>query len=144
MSLVQIISDDERFELPIGDSVLVWRRVTRLKMREIEKRRTEMKFRPGGVQVPIVDDGKVTDDLLDYCIVNWRGVVDSAGNEIPCDRGHKLLLPLPVLTTVMTVCVQQMTTWPGQEEKSADPLAPSGDGSASGSISPSSPAETAG
>lgn len=143
MGFIQIVEDDESFELTFDDSVLVCRRVSRQKAREIEKRHTTTKFRPGGVQVPVADEENVADDLLDYCIVDWRGVVDSRGNAIPCERQYKLLLPPSVLNELMTACVQQITTQPEAKEKSADPLKPSGGGSASGSISRTSPAGTA-
>lgn len=144
MSFIQIIEDDERFELAFNDSALLCRRVSRQKVREIERRHTRMRFRPGGVQAPVVDDEQVADDLLDYCIVDWHGVVDSRGEAVLCERKYKLLLPPSVLNEVMTACVQQVTARTEAKEKGADPLTPSGGGSASGSTSPTSPARAAG
>lgn len=39
-----------------------------------------------------VDDDKQTDLLWDYIIVAWEGLLDKAGNNIPCTPENKTLL----------------------------------------------------
>ena len=131
MSLIQIVTQDERFDVPFGEAVLVCRRVGRLKQREIEKRHTTTAFRQPGVEVPVMDIQLVEDDLLDYAIVEWRGVVDPADNEVPCNRAHKIALPQPAAQGVLVICSSQLTTRLEKKEDDPDPLPPSGDGSAS-------------
>jgi hypothetical protein len=105
MGKLQIIDEEERFEVPFEESVLICRRLSRRMMREIEARHTKMRWRPGGVQAPEVEQPKVEEDWIDHCIVGWRGVVGRDGEDVPCERAYKLLLPPAVLNRVISRCL---------------------------------------
>ena len=126
MGRLQIIDEEEHFEVPFEESVLICRRLSRRVMRDIEARHTKMRWRPGGVQAPEVDQPGVEEDWIDYCIVDWRGVVGRDGEEVPCERAYKLLLPPAVLNRVISRCLL------GSSSKEEAPLGNSESGSGSG------------
>lgn len=43
---------------------------------------------------PSPDAAAILDDLIDYCLIDWTGIVFD-GEPVPCDRRHKLLLDAP-------------------------------------------------
>ena len=99
MGKVQIISREEAFEVQVGDSVFVLRRLTRDVLAESRRRhtRTVAPDEPGGTPRDEVDGEAVNDDIVDYVIQAWRGVSDHRGAEVDCTRENKLALPGTVL-----------------------------------------------
>ncbi len=126
MGKLQIIDEDEQFEVPFEESVLICRRLSRRVMREIETRHTQTRWQPGGVQTPEVDQKGVEEDWIDHCIVDWKGVVGKEEEEIPCERAYKFLLPPSVLNRVVSRCLL------GVSSKEENPLGNSEGGSGSG------------
>ncbi len=74
------------------DTFYTIRRLTLDKHREITKKHTK----PGTYRRPEGkrDDEAIQDDLFDYVLESWRGVV-KAGGPAPCDWDHKQLLDVP-------------------------------------------------
>lgn len=53
------------------------------------------------------EQGKaVIDDLLDYCLIGWSGVVDN-GSQVPCERENKLALPRPVKISLVEFALME-------------------------------------
>ena len=74
------------------DTFYTVRRLTLEKHREITKRHTK----PGNFRRPEGkrNDEAIQDDLFDYVLENWRGVIKD-GQPAPCDWDHKSLLDVP-------------------------------------------------
>ena len=64
-------------------------------LEEIDKKCTKKKveYKRGQRFETIDDDQKLRSELLwDYVIIDWEGVEDIEGNEIPCNKDNKILL----------------------------------------------------
>jgi hypothetical protein len=86
-----------------GDSETTYtlRRLTRAQHREIQKQNTEKVINKRTHQrEDQVDWAGVTDDLVDFVLVGWDGVV-IRGGPAPCDRHHKLLLDNPTTEAIL-------------------------------------------
>ena len=60
--------------------------------RAIVKRNTKQVIdRASHQKVPMTDYGAVNDDVLDFILVEWRGVL-FRGEPVPCERVHKVKL----------------------------------------------------
>ncbi len=95
---IRLIDADERFEIEIEETRFVYRRLTRMKQRLLEKEhstRGDIDFEAFGYAV------------LDHCLLDWGqitngdgtahgGVVDAEGNEIPFNAAYIEALPTPV------------------------------------------------
>jgi hypothetical protein len=68
--------------------------LTTAKHREIQRANTKKVANRARGMEDYTDWPKVVDDLVDYVIVAWAGVVDK-GEPAPCDREHKLRLDAP-------------------------------------------------
>jgi hypothetical protein len=85
----QILQDGDK------ETVYTLRRLTREKHREIVKANTERVINKRTHQrEERTDWAAVTDDLIDYVLVAWSGVLYQ-GQPAPCDREHKMLLDAP-------------------------------------------------
>lgn len=77
--------------VPNGDPDVVYtvRRLTLEKRREIIRRHTKA----GNYRRPEskIDEDAIADDLFDYVLVSWRGVLKD-GADAPCDWPHKALI----------------------------------------------------
>jgi hypothetical protein len=85
------------------------------KARTITKAHTGEKFNVKTRRAePVVDDETLQDALVDYCLVNWEGIVDG-DVPVPCTLGNKLKLPGPIQSAIIrrasagTVSVQAPT-----------------------------------
>ena len=80
--------------VPDGDKETVYkiRHITIEKNREVVKRHTrKVPNRRTHTQDSVTDYEAVGDELLDYVLVDWSGVV-SDGTPLPCTTDNKLLL----------------------------------------------------
>jgi hypothetical protein len=83
------------------DTAYTLRRLTRAKYREVQKQNTEKVVNKRTHQREDQTDwAAMTDDLLDYTIVGWTGVV-IGGVAAPCDRHHKMLLDAPTVDAIL-------------------------------------------
>ncbi len=88
---IQIIDPEERFSLHLDGAELFLRRLDSATQRAIERRHQAGRERAA-----------VTDDVLDYVIQDWRGVLSPLGGaEVPCTRDNKLKLPSAVKLKVL-------------------------------------------
>jgi hypothetical protein len=88
------IKDSELEDISDGDpaTVYVIRQIPPAMNRQIAKRHTTTPInRRSGQRETVVDQLAVFDDLLDYALVNWRGI-QHKGQDVPCTRDFKLLL----------------------------------------------------
>jgi hypothetical protein len=95
MSLRFESAKDEQFEvcdadlIEGGDKDVIYtlRPLTAAKIREFhEIARREARTKRGGE----VDEVKLTEDQLDYILVDWKGVEFLDGKPMPCERVYKL------------------------------------------------------
>jgi len=106
MSFIEIVEEEETFELKIGKSTLTLRRFDTEVYRKIEARHTKKQknFRQGG-WIKEVDDFAVNEDLLDYMIVGWKDVKSPiTGEDVPCSREMKIKLPSSVKIEIIEAC----------------------------------------
>lgn len=86
-----------------GDSETIYtlRRLTREKHREIQRRNTEQVInKRTHAREDKTDWAAVTDDLVDYVIAGWSGVL-FRGQPAPCTRAHKMLLDAPTTDAIL-------------------------------------------
>jgi hypothetical protein len=82
-----------RFPIPNTDSVLYLRRIRRQTLNRIVK---------SNVRVTTVNWQGALDDLADYAIVRWRGIVTGDGNGVlKCNRESKESLPIGLKVDVV-------------------------------------------
>lgn len=106
MAFIEIVEGQETFELEIGDSALTLRRFDSEVYKRIEKKHTkkEKNYRTGQV-IRDVDEYAVNLDLLDYMIVDWRGVKSpTTGEDVPCTKEIKQKLPGSVKMRITEAC----------------------------------------
>lgn len=120
MAFIEIVEDQETFELEIGDSVLTLRRFDSEVYKKIEKKHTkrEKNYRTGQV-IKDVDEYAVNLDLLDYMIIDWRGIKSpTTGEDVPCTKEVKQKLPGSVKIQITEACdSDSITTFIGAEKK---------------------------
>ena len=103
---IEIIEDQETFELEIGESAFTLRRFDSETYRKIEKKHTkrEKNLRTGQI-FREVDEYAVNEDLMDYMIVGWRGIKSpTTGNDVPCTKEMKNKLPGSVKVQIIDAC----------------------------------------
>lgn len=91
------VKDSELDDVKDGDAdtVYVVRQIPPAVNKEIGKRHTTTPInRQSGQRDRVIDHAAFMDDLLDYALVDWRGIL-LKGNPVPCVREHKLLLDMP-------------------------------------------------
>ena len=49
----------------------------------------------------VIDTDAVVDDIYDYVLLDWRGVVDAAGTPVPCDSATKRGLGTVIRTALL-------------------------------------------
>ena len=106
MGFIEIVEDQETFELPIGESTLTLRRFDTSIFKDIEKRHTtkSKNLRQGG-WIKEIDEYAVNEDLLDYMIVDWKNIKSPISHEdVPCDKEMKNKLPSSVKVQVIEAC----------------------------------------
>lgn len=74
-------------EAPDPDVIYRLRKISPARNKAVIKAHTDDRRR-GGAQV--VDQLAVIDDLVDYALTAWTGVVDGEGAPAPCTRENKL------------------------------------------------------
>jgi len=121
MGFIEIVEEEETFELKRGESTLTLRRFDSEVYRKIESRHTKKQknFRQGG-WIKEVDDFAVNEDLLDYMIVDWKNVKSpNTHEEVPCIRENKLKLPSSVKVEIIEACDSDSISGKGDEKKTA-------------------------
>jgi len=99
---LELLDENDRIEVkdseledvndPDQDAAYTLRPISTTKQREITKRHTDHVLnRHTGRKEPKVDGDKVADDLLDFALVSWSGIVHK-GKSLPCEREYKLQL----------------------------------------------------
>jgi len=96
------LNDEERAQWVDNDEGLYnWRRQTRLSMREFVRQNTKKVPNKRTHQMDDKTDWEaVSDDLLDYIITAWSGIV-AKGQALECVRVNKLLLDGPRKTAIL-------------------------------------------
>lgn len=88
---IQIIDPEERFVLTVEGAELHVRRLDSDSLVAIERRLG-----------PAAGRKEVNEEVLDYVLVDWRGVESPLGGaEVPCTRENKLRLPAAVKAKVL-------------------------------------------
>lgn len=88
---IQIIDPEERFTLHLEGAQIFLRRLDSNSQRAMERRHQGADQR-----------ASMTDDVLDYVILDWQGVMSPLGGaEVPCTRDNKLRLPSAVKLKVL-------------------------------------------
>ena len=90
----------------------------RCRVRKVEVRGTPptrfetLDFKPGGEE-------KEFEMTWDYCIVDWKGVVNHEGKEIPCNPENKvkLMKGSPRFSSFITKCARKLNTALDQYEE---------------------------
>lgn len=114
---IEIVEDQETFELEMGDSRFVLRRFDSDVYRKIEKKHTikNKNHRTGQIFTEI-DEYAVNDDLLDYMIVDWSGIKSpTTSSDVPCTKEMKSKLPGSVKVKIIEACDADSIT--GGEQK---------------------------
>jgi len=99
MGFITIVTDDETFDFPVGDSTFTLRRVPDDLARRTFKRHTP-RAKPG--REPETDFFGVTNDVLEYAITGWSNIKQPVTKEdVPCTAENKLRLPATVKADIM-------------------------------------------
>ena len=103
MPKIDLISRDEAFEIGDEDCRFVLRRLDPNVIRESRQRHTRRLEAEGPGQPPReeIDEAEVDKDLLDYIVQDWKGVLGPDGQEAPCTRENKYLLPPSVKAQIL-------------------------------------------
>lgn len=99
---LELLTEDDRITVkdtdlesvsdPDKDAYYVLRPLTPEKSRALRKSHTTYVInKRTHAKEPQVDDDAFADDLIDYVLVDWGGMV-SKGQPLPCDRAYKLRL----------------------------------------------------
>lgn len=106
-----LLTTDDRIEvrdselgLPDGDpeTVYILRPLLTETHREIVKKHTTYVLNKVTHQKePQVNTDAVVDEIYDYVLVDWRGVVDAAGKAAPCDGATKRGLGTVIRTALL-------------------------------------------
>ena len=122
MSFIEIIEDQETFELAIGESSFTLRRFDSQIYKDIEKRHTtRTKNLKQGGWIKEVDDYAVNEDLLDYMITGWKNIKSPlTGDDVECIKAMKNKLPGSVKVQIIEACDADSISSPkasGEEKK---------------------------
>jgi hypothetical protein len=84
--------------------------------RAIYKKHTVQQFdRRNHRKIDDTNQEAVSNELLDVCLIGWKGVVDR-GQPVPCIAENKLILPTQIQAAIVDVAQQGRVT---PEEKAA-------------------------
>ena len=110
MGFITIIQPDETFThvptLPDGsksDASFTLRVLADDQIKALRKRHTKTEW-ANGQRLQNVDGAALANDMIDAALVSWRGVKDSKGTELPCERAFKLLLPERLQVEIVRLC----------------------------------------
>ena len=112
MAFIEIVEDQETFELEIGDSGLTLRRFDSEIYRRIEKKhtKTNKNYRTGQM-IKDTDEYAINIDLLDYMVVGWKGVKSpTTGEDVPCTKEMKAKLPGSIKIQITEACDSESIT----------------------------------
>jgi len=117
---IEIVEEEEKFELPIGESVFELRRFGSDVYRRIEKKHTTKKKNTRtGLFVEEKDEYAINADLLDYMITGWRNIKSPVtGEDVPCEKAVKQKLPGVVKVQIVEACDADSITREDQKKKS--------------------------
>lgn len=122
MGFIEIVEEQETFELKIGESMLTLRRFDSKVYRDFEKDHTTNKknYRTGDISKE-VDEYAVNLDLLDFMIISWKNVKSpTTGEDVSCDKKTKAKLPGSVKMRITEACdSDSITTEKKTEPKSS-------------------------
>lgn len=113
------VPDSELNDVQDGDPGTVYtiRQIAPQMNRQIAKTHTTQPInRRTGARETVVDHVALVDDLLDYALVGWRGIL-LKGVDAPCSREHKLLLDMPRKLALLAVAGLNRTA-PEDRERS--------------------------
>jgi hypothetical protein len=97
------VAETDLPEIPEPDEAVSYqlRELTTSKWREIRKLNTTMKpNKQTRTMEPVLNDEGFSDDLVDYVIIGWKGIVDR-GAEAPCTRETKQRLDGPIKSALV-------------------------------------------
>jgi len=112
MSFIEIVEEGENFDLEIGDSTLHLRRFDSELYKRIEKKHSKKeKNLRTGQWIKDVDEYAVNEDLLDYMIVDWKGIKSpGTGEDVPCIKENKIRLPGTIKVRIIEACDAESIT----------------------------------
>ena len=123
MGFIEIVEEEETFELKRGESTLTLRRFDTEFYRKIENRHTKKQknFRQGG-WIKEVDDFAINEDLLDYMVVGWKDVKSPiTGQDVSCTREMKIKLPSSVKLEIIEACDSDNITSAAEKKTAPKP-----------------------
>lgn len=75
------------------DVVYICRELTTTKWRELQRQHTRKVLNKATKQMENVTDNEAfSDAIVDYVLMDWRGIVERGGAAAPCTTGNKLRL----------------------------------------------------
>jgi hypothetical protein len=95
-NFIEIVTEDERNEYHFGDATIGYRRFNSDVFERLRKKRTQQRGfdRRTGQPRMETDEVELNKDLLDYLIIDWKGVINPVTKEpVPCNRDTKCKLP---------------------------------------------------
>lgn len=101
---IEIVSEDEKNVLAIGDSKIFYRRFDSEVFNKIQKKWTVVKGtdRRTGQPKRESDDKAINDELLDWLITGWENIKHPVtGADVACTKENKLKLPSGVKTQLI-------------------------------------------
>lgn len=118
------VSDEKLEDVQGGDpeTVYVYRQIPPHVNRQLSKQHTTYPInRRTGQRETVVDHLSLLDDLLDYALIGWRGILHK-GQSVPCEREYKVLLDYPRKTALLQLAGMNRTA-PEDREESFRPTA---------------------
>ena len=110
MAFVSIVTEDESFELEIGESCFEVRRISSDFYNNLLKKYKKTVYE-NHQKTEKIDSEKLGEDLLDYMIIGWKKVIHPVTcEEVPCIKENKLKLPTPVRNRIANVCLDSEIT----------------------------------
>lgn len=105
MGFIQIIDPDESFTKKFGDSEIFCRRITGQIIHELNKKHSHeetLANRQKIIVQSLDEQNDVNNDILDYIITGWKNIKHpKTGDDVPCTRSAKLLLPGSVKNPIL-------------------------------------------
>lgn len=113
-------------EIPEADGTVFYtlRELTTAKWREIRRANTTKRPNKQTRQMEaVLDEEAFSDDLVDYVLTDWRGILDR-GQPAPCTRENKLRLDGPIKAALVGKAgLTQIVQEPQHREQSFRPTA---------------------
>lgn len=116
---IQITETDlPELDQPDKDARYTLRVFTQEKYRELETANTTKVINKRTHQSePKLDDRGFSDDLVDWAIADWSGIVDGTGAPLPCTREYKLRLDGFVRAAIIRRAGANEVAQTGEERK---------------------------